>query len=280
MIIHMSTAHRVAVESTGASAKRSRRMADILDAVAEREAISVADLACLLSISPATVRRDLAELSERGLVSRRHGGVSAASPTVERPVELRDIRFREAKRRIAAAVATLLPADRLTIALSGGTTTAEVARELSDRAGITIVTNSVTIAGLAGGPADRRVFMTGGLLRPRSFELVGSLAESAFTAITVGIAILGADGVNATAGFTTHDETEARTNHAMVCHAHRTIVVADGSKIGRSARARMATVDEVDLLVTDTSADPSELDALRAAGMDVVIADGEGASAH
>ena len=75
--------------------------------------------------------------------------------------------------------------------------------------------------------------MTGGVVRSNSFEVVGVLAENTFNAINVGTAILGTDGISAAGGATTHDETEARTNNAMVSHAQRVVVVADGSKIGR-----------------------------------------------
>ena len=109
----------------------------------------------------------------------------------------------------------------------------------------------------------------------QSLELVGDLAESTFNAINVGTAILGADGISATSGVTTHDETEARTNRAMVAKAQRTVVVADGSKIGGVALAQMADIEQVEMLITDSSADPDELERLRAAGVQVVLADEE-----
>jgi DeoR family transcriptional regulator of aga operon len=254
------------------SAKRSRRMADLLDAVLERTTVSVDELVEMLGTSPATVRRDLAELADRGLLLRTHGGARAVDHVIERPEALRDTRSRVAKQRIAQAVASILTREPQAIAVSGGTTTAEVARRLSTRNGLAVVTNSLTIASLMSGHPNRRVVMTGGMLRPQSFELVGSLAESAFTAIPVGTAILGADGVSAHAGATTHDEIEARTNHAMVAQARRTILVADGSKVGREGQARMAAVDEIDVFVTDRSADAAELDAIRATGIEVVVA--------
>ena len=261
-----------AADDEAARDRRAQRLADILDVVAEHGRITVDELCALFLASHATVRRDLVELSRRGLVVRTRGGARAADEALERPVALRDARFRNAKRRIAAAAVGLLPPDRLAIALSGGTTTAEVARELADRPALTVVTNSLTIAGLAGTRADRQVVVTGGRMRPQSFELVGALAESTFSAIGVGIAILGADGVSARAGVTTHDEVEARANHAMVACARRTVVVADGSKIGRAAGARMAAADEIDAVVTDASADPDALDALRSTGVTIVVA--------
>ncbi len=83
--------------------------------------------------------------------------------------------------------------------------------------------------------------------------------------------MLGVDGVSAAAGLTTHDETEARTNHAMLAKAQRTIVVADGSKVGKAALAKIADVDQVETFITDRSADAAELDAIRAHGVEVVV---------
>lgn len=87
----------------------------------------------------------------------------------------------------------------------------------------------------------------------------------------VRTAILGAYGVSADAGVTTHNETEARTNHAMVSKAQQAIVVADGSKIGRAALAQVAPIQAIDVLITDDSADSTELDRLRSLGIEVVV---------
>lgn len=254
------------------SRKRSRRFVQILDLVAERGDLSLAELADTLGISPATARRDLADLADQHLVQRTHGGVMALDQGSELPVELRDTKFQEAKQAIARAVARRIPLERHAVALSGGTTTARVAVELTRHPLLTIVTNSLTIAELAHTHPALRVVVTGGLLRPQSLELVGTLAERTFGALNVGTAILGADGIAAGAGVTTYDEIEARTNRAMVGSAERTIVVADGSKVGRLTLAQMVSLEEVDTLVTDASADPAELERIRAAGVEVVVA--------
>ena len=255
-----------------ASGKRSRRMTSILDLLAERGTVSLAELSQTLGISPATARRDLADMSEQLLLVRTHGGARLLESRNELPVALRGTRFQEAKRAIALAVAEAIPQQRYAVALSGGTTAANVARALADHKDLTIVTNSLTIAQLVTTYPQLTVVMTGGILRSESLELVGVLAENTFNAINLGTAILGTDGMTAEGGVTTHDETEARTNHAMVAKAQRTIVVADGSKVGHAALARMADITEIDVLFTDDSADPDELARLRAAGVEVVIA--------
>ncbi|MBH0008571.1 DeoR/GlpR family DNA-binding transcription regulator [Salinibacterium sp. SWN1162] len=254
-----------------ASTKRSTRMIAILDLLSERGSVALSEFAETLSISPATVRRDLAELEYQQLLVRTHGGATVIEARHELPVTFRDSQSQDAKKAIAARMATLVPSGRHAVALSGGSTTAYVARALSTHPELTIVTNSLTIAGLVTSYPQLKVVMTGGLLRPQSLELVGVLAENTFNAINVGTAILGSDGISVEGGVTTHDETEARTNNAMVTHAQRTVVVADGSKIGRLALARVTEISSVHTLITDATADPEELARMRAAGVEVHI---------
>nr|WP_183340928.1 DeoR/GlpR family DNA-binding transcription regulator [Microlunatus antarcticus] len=253
--------------------QRARRLTAVLDLVAQRRTVTLAELTEGLGISPATARRDLTELADQRLVIRTHGGATVAEGRTELPVALRGTQYADAKRAIARAMAVRLPTGRHVVALSGGTTTAAVARELQWRQDLTVVTNSLTIANLLSGRGRVRVVVTGGFLRPESLELVGALAEHTFASVNLGTAVLGADGVGAAAGVTTHDETEARTNHAMVARAQRTVVVADGSKIGRVAFAQMADLASVSMIITDASADADELELVRAAGVEVVVAD-------
>lgn len=271
----MSTAALPTVRSWQPSApspRRAQRLVEILDLLTERGLMSVSALCCELRVSPATLRRDMTHLEDQGLVSRTRGG-ARANTGPELPVRLRDTKSPLAKHAIAVTAAALLPADRpLTVAIGGGSTAAEVARELGRRRRLTIVTNALTTAAAVAARPNLQVIMTGGVIRASSFELVGSLAESAFNGISVNLAILGADGVSARNGVTTHDHTEARTNHAMVSHAHRLMVVADGSKIGQATVAKVADASAIDILVTDSSADPRELAGLAELGVTVHVA--------
>lgn len=254
------------------SPRRAQRLVEILDLLTTRGALSVETMCHELEVSPATLRRDMTHLEEQGLVSRTRGG-ARANTGPELPVHLRDTRSPLAKHAIAVTAAALVPADRpLAVAIGGGSTTAEVARQLGQRRRLTIVTNALTTAAAVAAQPNLQIIMTGGVIRSSSFELVGSLAESAFNGMSVNLAILGADGVSAAHGVTTHDHTEARTNHAMVSHAHRLMVVADGSKIGAATVAKVADASAVDLLVTDASADPQELARLTELGVTVHVA--------
>jgi DeoR family transcriptional regulator of aga operon len=252
-----------------ASAKRADRMLAVLKSVNSRGAVGLAELAAELKVSAATLRRDLADMEDQGLLIRTHGGARPHAVHDEMPVHLRDLEAPEAKRRIALRAAELIPSGHYAVALTGGTTTAEIAKALSRRTQLTIITNALTIALELAARPTTKVILTGGMVRSSSFEAVGVLAENTFKAVNVGTAILGVDGISAGGGATTHDEVEARTNHAMVEHAQRVMVVADGSKVGRVTFAQMADASEIDLLVTDTTADHAELERLRDAGVTI-----------
>ncbi len=267
------TSSQTAVDQTRTgSTKRTDRMSRLLDAVNTRGEVHLAALVRDLGVSPATVRRDLTALEDRGLIVRTHGGARALDYMNEVSVLLRDAQFHDEKMRIAQHAARLIPDGRYSVAIGGGTTAAAVARALAQRPGLAIVTNSLTTATELATHGTVTVIMTGGAVRSSSLEAVGAISEATFNNINFGTAFLGTDGISARGGATTYDETEARTNHAMVARAERVVVVADGSKVGRATLAKVADLDEVDVLVTDESADPAEIAAIRAAGVDIQFA--------
>jgi DeoR family transcriptional regulator of aga operon len=253
------------------SRKRLERMLLLLSLLRDRAGrapMTLDELSAELSVSKATLRRDLADLEDENLLVRTHGGARAAELLPqEMPVRLRTTQSRRAKQLIARRIAQLIPPGPHALVVSGGTTTTEVVRALRRHDGLTVITNALTIAAEAAAWPRIQVIVTGGRVRAHSLEAVGPLSEAAFSSVNVATAVLGADGVSAEGGVTTHDETEARTNSAMVTHARRVIVAADGSKIGRVMLARMAELSEVHDLVTDSSADTDELERIAKAGV-------------
>lgn len=254
------------------TAARAARLAAILRALSERGEQSVATLAHDLGVSASTLRRDLALLESQDLLTRVHGGaLDTQQSAAEMPVRYRDGHADAEKAAIARAVAQMVPPGSHVIGLTGGSTTSAVARALASRDDVTVVTNAVNIASELTIRARARVFMAGGFVRPQSYEVVGPSAIQALSRLTLGYAFIGVDGVSASAGITTHDEVEAQTNLAMLRRAHRVVVVADGSKVGRRLMAQIAPIDEVHQLVTTASADRRQLDQLRAAGLEVTV---------
>ena len=246
--------------------RQAERLAAILERLSANGGVGVAELASELDASAATVRRDLQLLEDQRLLSRTHGGAVAQGVLYELPLRYRGARFGEEKRRIAAAAAERV-SEGMVVGLTGGTTTTEVARTLSDRRRLTIVTNSLSIAAELTVRPNLKLVVTGGVARPESYELIGPLAEASLTGLNLDLAIIGVDGISAVAGLTTHHEAEAHTNRALIERARRALVVADSSKIGQTAFARICTADQVHELITDSVADTDELAALREAGI-------------
>jgi DeoR family transcriptional regulator of aga operon len=250
---------------------RAERLSELLRVLADTGELHVGALSARFGVSSATLRRDLAKLAEQRLLTRTHGGARPRGHTNEVPPPYRESRSRDAKRAIVHAAIRTLPAGPHVIALTGGSTTSEFARELPGRADLTVVTNALNIAmDLALHPRLKLV-VVGGVARPQSYELVGPWAEHVLASISIGTAFVGVDGIDATAGITTHDENEARTNRAMLGRARQVVVLADGSKLGRTTLARMGDIQDVHEVITDSSAAPGAVAAIRRAGVRVTV---------
>ncbi|MDX3658908.1 DeoR/GlpR family DNA-binding transcription regulator [Streptomyces sp. ID05-26A] len=250
---------------------RAERMSEILQVLRESGSLQVGDLCARLGVSSATLRRDLAQLEEQRLLTRTHGGAKPQGGVNEVPVRYRGGRSRDAKRAIVRQAVRMLPSGSHVIALTGGSTTSELAKQLPGRADLTVVTNALNIAMEMALHPRHKLVVVGGVARPRSYELVGPWAEHVLASISIGTAFIGVDGIDAAAGITTHDENEARTNHAMLSRAARVVVMADGSKLGKATLARIADIHDVHEVVTDMSADPVAVAAIRAAGVHVTV---------
>lgn len=253
--------------------RRADRVSTILERLAQHGSIDAGQLAAEFCVSPATIRRDLQMLEDQKLLSRTHGGALAAEVAYELPVLYRGGQHRDQKRAIARCAVSRLPHGPLTVAFTGGTTTYEAARLLAERFDLTVVTNALNIAVELALRPRLKLITVGGVSRTQSYELVGPIADQALSGLNIGVAVVGVDGISARGGLTTHDEIEAHTNHVMLSRASRVIVVADGTKVGQSFLARICQVTEVSELITDASADPAAVEAIRRAGTSVIVAD-------
>jgi DeoR family transcriptional regulator, aga operon transcriptional repressor len=249
---------------------RAARLSAILERLADGGSLEVTELADDLAVSPATVRRDLVMLEQQRLLARTHGGAIAHAVSYELPLRYKGVRHADDKRRIAREAATYV-SEGMAIGLTGGTTATEVARALADRQKLTIVTNALNIASELAVRPKLKLIVTGGVIRSESYELSGPIAESSLAGLNLDIAFIGVDGIDAKAGCTTHQEVEAHTNGVMIAHARRVIVVADSSKIGRVAFARICEITSVSGLITDHPDDTDAVRALTESGVSVTF---------
>src|SRR5690606_11865605 len=150
--------------------------------------------------------------------------------------------------------------------LNGGTSETEVARDIATRddlrAGrsgdlhaVTIVTNAVNIANELVVRPHIKVVVTGGVARPQSYELTGPLGIGVLDGIGLDIAFLGVAAIDPAWGASAHHEGEANINRLMAERSKRVVVIADSSKVGGPAFARILRTEEIETLITDTGID-------------------------
>lgn len=248
----------------------SDRRHTIRGLLAERGELGIGELAAEFDVSEMTIRRDIEELEEQGFARRVRGGVIATvSRSYEPPLASRATEALDAKRRIAATAAQYIDYGETAI-LDVGTTTLELARCLRGRGGLTIVTPSVQAAvQLAVGPSSR-VILTGGIVRPGELSLIGHLAEETFGQLNCDVVFLGVGGIDADKGLTEYNLDDTRVKRAAITAASRKIALADASKLGRVCLAAIASLEEIDVLITDAAPQHPVLAAVRDAGVEVV----------
>lgn len=231
------------------------RQEAILKAVRRDGAVRVCDVVDALGVSDMTIRRDIAELEQQGLVRRVHGGAVDTRRTAHEPgFQAKAMLFSLEKTAIAhAALAQVKPGG--SVALSAGTTTHLVAQLIAaapDLRPLTVVTNSLPAAEALHAPHDHdlTVVLTGGTRTP-SDACVGPVATRALETLRVDTLFLGVHGLDPVAGLTTPNLLEAETDRALIASAGRTVVVTDHSKWGVVGLSRIAELSDVHLLLCD-----------------------------
>ena len=230
--------------------QQPERLGAILERLSADGSVNVAEIAAQLDVSAATIRRDLRLLESQRLLGRTHGGAVPQGVLYELPLRYKSTRqpAGEASDRSRGGQSG---GEGWAIGLTGGTTTTEVARVLVERQQLTIVTNALNIASELAVRPNLKLVVTGGVARAQSYELVGPIAEASLEGLNLDMVFLAVDGISPRAGLTTHHEIEAHTNRALVDRADKVTVVADSSKIGKVAFARICELTDVDELITD-----------------------------
>jgi DeoR family transcriptional regulator of aga operon len=252
------------LQSANDDSESADRQKLILRELRRNGKIAVENLSTRFKVSSSTIRRDLAELEQSGLLFRTHGGAVPIEQFLYEPFrhvssfqEQEQQRSRE-KRLIGLAAAELV-SDGETVAIGAGTTTTQVARNLRQRKGIMIITNAVNIAMEFSHSQNVKVVLTGGVLSGDWFALVGPGAIASVGEIFVDKAFIGIDGCHATHGLTTNYPDQAAIHQAMLKQARQKIAVADHSKIGKVGTALICPITGIDLLITDRSLKPAAI---------------------
>jgi DeoR family transcriptional regulator, aga operon transcriptional repressor len=258
------------------SSKTDKRAKEILRLLLSHGKTSVEELTLVFATSPASVRRDLVRLEQRGLVHRTHGGAMLAGQVYEpfrfdASFQVREERFALEKKRIAMAAADLV-LENETIGLTAGTTTTQVARALRLRKGLNIITNAVNIGMELSSSKGLNTTLTGGCMRwPEAFSLIGPTAIEALNAVLMDRVFIGVCGVDPERGATTIEADEAAVFRAMSRRAKQVVIVADSSKVGMTSPAVICAVTDIDILITDDGISADAVKAFQRCDVDVAM---------
>ncbi|MFU8946111.1 DeoR/GlpR family DNA-binding transcription regulator [Mycetocola zhadangensis] len=259
---------------------RDERLTAVLDLLAENGQVEVEDLMATLGVSPATARRDLDTLARQQLLTRTRGGAVRNSVAYDLPIRYRNESHADAKQRIAQAASALVHRGSV-VGLCGGTTATAIATVLSTRSdlmepspepSLTVVTNAVNIAAQLAVRPQFKVVVTGGVVHPRSYELVGPYSDMVLQGIALDLAFIGVNGIDPVQGASVNDESEAHVNRLMATRATRAIVVADSAKIGARAFASVGGADIFSAFITDDGVSAEQKRAFVGEGIDVIVA--------
>lgn len=247
---------------------RQRRL---LEAVRRQVTVSVDDLAQQLDVTPQTVRRDVKQMEEAGLLARYHGGVGLPSSTENIDYSQRQVLNVEAKRRIAVAVAQRVrPGSSLLINI--GTTTEEVARALTHHTGLHVVTNNLNVASIMAGQPGCEVIVAGGVVRGRDRGIVGEATVDFIRQFKVDIGIIGISSIEPDGTLRDFDPREVKVAQAIIEHSREVWLVADQDKFGRQALVRLAHLAQIDKLFCDAEPPVALRPMLQEAQVEVVVA--------
>ncbi len=242
----------------------------IMEMLSQHQRILVSEISGLLATSPVTIRKDLDVMEKRGLLRRVHGGAMMTNPSVVdiALTEKERIHAKE-KERIAQAAEKLICEGDVIILDSGSTTTA-IARLLKTRKGLTLITNAVNIAWELAA-SQNEVIIIGGMVRKKSYSLIGPISEDAIVRLTANKLFLGVDGIDLEYGFTTPNLQEANINRLMLRAATEVIVTADSSKFGRKSMGVIADLSAAHKIITDKNIKENDLQRLRSMGIEVIL---------
>ncbi|PWK27530.1 DeoR family transcriptional regulator [Arcicella aurantiaca] len=250
----------------------NQRRDKILELLKEDGSAKVVDLSRLFKVTEVTIRQDLEKLESEGLIIKEHGG--AYLKNVEDQVRSFSLVHQDnldKKERIAQKCLEFIESGD-TIILDSGSTTTEIAKKLKGLKNLTVITNALNIALMLGTESGIEVIMTGGEFKPPTLSLTGQKAADFFKGLNVQKLFLATAGISLKSGLTYPSISDLVVKKAMIDAAEVTYLVADSSKIGKSALASLGALSLIDYIITDTGIEEKHKQVFNANEIELIIA--------
>lgn len=253
------------------AAERRNRIKELL---LKNKSVKVTDLAKQYNVSEETIRRDLGQLEEAGVLKKNYGGAILADELKTSdfilPIQQRQHRFYQEKESIGNRAAQLIKPEQ-TIILDAGSTTWHVMKSLKEIDKLMVITNAMNIAEECTRNESTSIYFLGGKLRRNSLSTVGPQAEMELQKYNADYVFLGTSGISLRQGFTTSDLYEAEMKKAMISAGQKSVVLADHSKLQKAGLTSFCHFEEVDIFITSDKADEKILYDIEKTGVEVIV---------
>jgi DeoR family glycerol-3-phosphate regulon repressor len=228
----------------------SERQNHILLTAKKKGRVNVEQLAAFFHVSPQTIRKDLNELCNRQLLQRVHGGAIIGSSIENVSYEARKLLAPESKKAIGKRAAQLIP-NNCSLFINIGTTTEQVAKELTSHRGLMAITNNIKAIDILRFSPGIELIIAGGLVRRSDGGIVGVAAVDFINQFKVDYAVIGVSGIDEDGLLLDYDLSEVRVAQAIIANSRHVIMVADMMKFNRNAPVRIGHISQIDTLVID-----------------------------
>ncbi len=246
------------------------RQQKTLELVRERGYISIEELAQYFDVTPQTIRRDINQLADEGLLRRYHGGAAHDSSVENTEYTMRVGYMLEEKLRIAEAVAAAVP-DHASLFINIGTTTESIAHALLNHTGLKIITNNLNVAKILSTKEDFEVLIASGRVRPDG-GVIGQATADFFKQFKADYALIGISGIDEDGTLLDFDFQEVCVSQEILSSARQVFLAADRSKFGRNAMIRLGSLKQVDSIFTDQQPNEQYLKTIHDLGVNLVVA--------
>lgn len=251
----------------------NQRREKIFDMIKEDGSAKVVELARIFKVTEVTIRQDLEKIEAEGLIVKEHGGAFLKNVEDQvRNITLVHQENMDKKEMIAEKCLEFIESGD-TIILDSGSTTTEIAKKLKGLKNLTVITNALNIALLLGSEPGIEVIMTGGEFKPPTLSLTGQKAADFFKGLNVQKLFLATAGISLKSGLTYPSISDIVVKKAMIDAAEITYLVADSTKVGKSALASLGALSLIDYIIMDKGIENKHKQIFKDNEIELIIAD-------
>lgn len=245
----------------------------ILDLLHKQNSVQVSELSQIFNVSSVTIRKDLTELEQQNMLYRNHGKAILINPYINNRHVCEKEKLMIAEKREIGKEAANMVTNKDSILLASGTTIHALARAIPKENELVVITASLEVAHILADHDKVEIIQLGGRLRHSSLSVVGKYAEHALQDFSCSKLFIGVDGIDLDFGITTTDMMEASLNRVMIGAAQKTVVLADSSKFGKRGFSKIADMEEVDQIITDSGISSATASQIQDMGIKLTIVD-------